>query len=312
MQIILEGVDKQGKTSLANYLSKKFGFPILKYSQPKEDPYVEYMKLLVNQKQDVILDRFHLGELAYGPVKRGKSELLGWKIRNIEMLLNMRDSFNIYCWTDSATTKKKFTEDREDYAKFEDIRPLALNFEKAIKTSLNHWNRFDYRTDPKYVKISEKIKVWQKRQNENKNILQKMIDMRAIGNFYAKTLILGEVSNVELEQEKYKLINVPFANGPSADILYSALNKAKIPTTNYVLSNIRKAHLPGKPLLLDEIELPNIKNIVCLGNQSYELTSDYCEAYQIRLPIIKVPHPAFVARGGTTVEQYASILKKNI
>src|SRR3989338_4886641 len=96
MMIIIEGIDKSGKSHLAQYLSKTFNLPIFKFSIPKEDPYIEYMSFLLKQTKPCILDRSYLGELIYGPIKRGKSGLNEWQIRNIEGLLLMRSAFYIY------------------------------------------------------------------------------------------------------------------------------------------------------------------------------------------------------------------------
>ena len=44
--IILEGENKTGKTTLANFLKDKYGFKYVKCSQPKRDPYVEYIEII--------------------------------------------------------------------------------------------------------------------------------------------------------------------------------------------------------------------------------------------------------------------------
>ena len=76
--IILEGENKTGKTTLANFLKDKYGFKYVKCSQPKRDPYVEYIEIIkkiARSTSDVVIDRFIYGEFVYGPLYRGKSAL---------------------------------------------------------------------------------------------------------------------------------------------------------------------------------------------------------------------------------------------
>ena len=84
MVIIVEGIDRVGKTTFCNMLSKELGIPILKKDRIGEDYYTKeisaYMTYgnalgiveMANKDllKDVIIDRFHWTEAVYGVVNR--------------------------------------------------------------------------------------------------------------------------------------------------------------------------------------------------------------------------------------------------
>lgn len=88
--IILEGPDGSGKTTLANSLEKLFtqsGDAVWQWHYGPHDPnkssIEEYLDPLVEWVNDfcdeehnvLIVDRFHIGEMIYGPVLRGASRM---------------------------------------------------------------------------------------------------------------------------------------------------------------------------------------------------------------------------------------------
>jgi thymidylate kinase len=160
MHIIIEGVDCTGKTSLVNHLKEKYNIEVVKFSQPKGDPYQEYIDFAYYHKTPAILDRFYLGELAYGPVKRGKSGLNKVKMTNIEVALHMHNTFNIYCFTNEEEIKKRFKTRGESFLTEDEIAPILHEYSKALKDSLLVWNKFNYLEDGEYKQIDEKIDKW--------------------------------------------------------------------------------------------------------------------------------------------------------
>lgn len=81
MRIIIEGIDRCGKSTLINNILKHYGpHPIIHCSSPPkgiENPgkyqevfFDKCFKILDEKASDVIFDRCHLGEYIYGPLYR--------------------------------------------------------------------------------------------------------------------------------------------------------------------------------------------------------------------------------------------------
>lgn len=94
MLILLEGCDGAGKTTLATELVETLGADLL-HKGPMtadaiteyEDPLEDYLPLT---NRHVICDRWHVGELVYGPLLRGESRVSPAEFRHIDMFLAKR------------------------------------------------------------------------------------------------------------------------------------------------------------------------------------------------------------------------------
>ncbi len=113
--IILEGIDKSGKSTIANFLKEKFGFEIVKCSQPKGDAYKEYVSKLNKVNKNTVFDRFCYGELVYGPLYRGKSQIDNKKLANIETLASAKNAIIIYCYDKPELIAKRFNKDKKSF-----------------------------------------------------------------------------------------------------------------------------------------------------------------------------------------------------
>jgi thymidylate kinase len=97
MIIIVEGIDRVGKTTLCNKLSKELGIKIFKdnpvhYSSGLKEVYTEKVKTLVNMQEcfnnDFISDRLHLTEYVYGFCER---EYCNMEMFNVDEQLSKMD-----------------------------------------------------------------------------------------------------------------------------------------------------------------------------------------------------------------------------
>lgn len=82
MLIIIEGIDRVGKTTLSTLLEKELGFTLCKWfnMDTKEDAgnnnvfnyqVAEQLRKIDFNKKNIAIDRFHLTEYVYGIVDRG-------------------------------------------------------------------------------------------------------------------------------------------------------------------------------------------------------------------------------------------------
>lgn len=81
MIVVVEGIDRVGKTTLCNKLSKTFGYKVFKHdgsefdyslmdNTNETDKMYQLIELMKLTGGDIIFDRFHLSEFAYGVVNR--------------------------------------------------------------------------------------------------------------------------------------------------------------------------------------------------------------------------------------------------
>lgn len=135
--IILEGENKTGKSTLALELKKRFEeekmtVDILKCSQPKKDAFKEYIdKISESDKDIIIIDRFAYGELVYGPLYRGESQITYEQLKQIEKRISGR-AVIIYCWDMNSKITERFEEDKEEFADISKIEKTQMLYEKVI------------------------------------------------------------------------------------------------------------------------------------------------------------------------------------
>jgi hypothetical protein len=84
--IVLEGPDGGGKTTIAKWLEKEKGFEYRHEGPPEIGRnqfyhYSEQMYQAMNEDHPIVFDRFHLGELVYGPIARVYDELGHYGLR---------------------------------------------------------------------------------------------------------------------------------------------------------------------------------------------------------------------------------------
>lgn len=138
MICILEGENKTGKSTLAHYIEEHHGFRYIKVSQPgPEGPYKEYTVILssIKKGENVVIDRFHIGEEVYGPIYRGKSCLTSEQFQEIEKKINDLNGILIYCYDTEDNIAKRFDEEGEEFADKDKIKKTLELYASAIKKS---------------------------------------------------------------------------------------------------------------------------------------------------------------------------------
>ena len=127
MIIIVEGIDRVGKTTLCNKLSKTLNIPIHKYNgivpygkmKNKQEPnaMLGLSQLVEETKTDIIFDRFHLTDYIYGVLERAYNEKKAYK--NMKLIF---ERLGLYSLVDSvllilvrpSNIKKSSKEDGRD------------------------------------------------------------------------------------------------------------------------------------------------------------------------------------------------------
>lgn len=123
MIIALEGIDGAGKTTLANKLEaaltpKSRRVTRLARGAPRGPVLAEYEDDIATHvpgsSTHIICDRWHLGELVYGPVLRGESRLDEAKTRHVEMVMRGRGAVVVYLDIDPDVAASRITARGDD------------------------------------------------------------------------------------------------------------------------------------------------------------------------------------------------------
>jgi len=140
MIIILEGIDKAGKSTIARNLAKLLNCRIVKrprellpFADGKMDIVQQYMFTaeLFKKEQFVIFDRFYPSELVYSYL-RGTDKLYNeansvWQFEKWFIEKNKCLIFVIEDYEDEI--QKRFVQDKEDYLRTEDVHEIIVRYE---------------------------------------------------------------------------------------------------------------------------------------------------------------------------------------
>lgn len=91
MIVVLDGIDRVGKTTIANLLCNKLGFKCLKIAN--EFPYddqahnvdinaaiIGMLNIVDREKENIVIDRFIMTEFVYGIIDREDDEVLAFEV----------------------------------------------------------------------------------------------------------------------------------------------------------------------------------------------------------------------------------------
>lgn len=138
--IIIEGIDGSGKSTLANMIqeaaSKKYKVIRTHRGPMKGSVVEEYVAPLLEIKDDELLiaDRWHIGEMIYGPIYRGIS-YVDSVIEHIENILDDLGAVKLVMLTPREIVKERLGSRGEDYLQEEDFDQV-FDFYESIAQEL--------------------------------------------------------------------------------------------------------------------------------------------------------------------------------
>jgi hypothetical protein len=187
------------------------------------------MQKLQSYDGDVVLDRFHLGELVYGPIYRGVCQLDDQKFRNIELLAMSKYAVIIYCLDTVGHIAERFDEDNETWARKDKIVRALKLYDKALKKTI--------------------LPVYTHQMMTGNDLLLNRVELdniidsneftytynQVVGNvIYPKLILVGDKRN---KKGKYNKVGQPFDFGPSSKFLFDSLKKANIRLQDVMILN---------------------------------------------------------------------------
>ena len=145
MIIILEGVDKTGKTTIANFLSKERNIPIyhpLKPFKPTEvhirqieGEYIAITKLIKLIDFDLICDRFHYSQYVYPIIKGHFDQFVNETFCKVDRELKDK-AIVFYLFGDEETLTSRIQEEEKDYElDREKLSKYLYHYQEALARS---------------------------------------------------------------------------------------------------------------------------------------------------------------------------------
>lgn len=301
--IILTGIDKSGKSTLAREMSKRFYMPVVNRLLPKKNIFIECIDFLTDSAAPMIVDRFHLDEEVYGPIKRGCSRFDFRQLKIIELMMLTHGTVNIFTYGQEKDIKDRFIKDKESFLTLKDIKPVLKKYEEEIVKSSLKWFRYKIGDD-----IEEFIQDIQVHILKHQDIIGKtsnFVKYRTIGSLYGKVLMVGDKYGDMLLPPL-----VPFGNNAPGLSLFEAIEKSELDWNDVILTNAFKSmpNVNDYDALEEELNLPFVSTVLCLGNNSYNAVIEHKEKLKAKM-IYKIPHPssAFVYQH-QNVDNYAMLI----
>ena len=301
MIFVLEGPDLGGKSTLADELEKQhidWDVPVARLKRgplkADQDPLTEYLVPLQDYDGNGvwIIDRWHLGELIYGPILRGASRLSLAQAHYIELALRTLGGYQIHVTAAQEILSRRYASRGDD----------LVSLEQLI-TVREHYNTLIFQHMPWYVNVNTDalsnahqahgIMTSRKPFGSSTPYLrwtEKTVPAEYLGGPRPKVLLLGDRQANGSATLKRPTVIWPFVpwNGTSGHWLFQSMLAANIRT--YDVGIINACDRPPIELLTTWHALGKPPTIA-LGLNAKK------SAEGVGIPLANhIPHPQFARR----------------
>jgi thymidylate kinase len=153
--ILLEGTDRAGKTTLAQRIGDELGFDSIKLRHQEADQYARYVGYYVHA-DNAVFDRGHISEDLYGPLYGRLPSFTPRQLTKLDKLVN-ETCLVIFCLPKPTLALKRLATQQkagEDVITSEDLLRSCQAFEQALKRFPNH---LIFRSSNKHKEMDELI-----------------------------------------------------------------------------------------------------------------------------------------------------------
>ncbi len=287
MLIVLEGVDCTGKSTLAQQLAAMTGAEVQHFGPPERHPLLEWGSVATNyapSSGDLVLDRFHWGEIVYGPHYRGKSDLGLEGFMWLELVLASRGAVTVLTTGDPDKIYARVVSSNDAYVDhdIDHLRGLADTYEMLARRAHTPIVRhaFDYGME---IDLEALIALARRQERQLATAWPEYI-----GSGSPEVLLVGECPG---NPEDDRLHHLPFPPWPgsSGHYLFRTLTHAEVASHSFGIVNAENAG--GIPIDLDGLwDGLGRPNVIALGNVAATHLADAA------VPFSRVPHPQWVRR----------------
>jgi hypothetical protein len=236
MIICLEGPDGGGKSTLADSISQFLGgpnrAPIIKRGPLKQDPLEEYVTDLWRASgagENVILDRWHVGELVYGPLLRGGSQLRPAMARHVELLMDRLGVARVVLSPPLDVLHSRVAERGDDLVDVDQLPTLKSFYDDyAAREGWFVPDQSDYHLVQNVVTLGATLQ----RATEPLDAFTSYV-----GPIRPKTLLVGE----SRDKVEFPSAFTPFV-GSTSELLLTGLEKAGM-TSQYGMADVYNENL---------------------------------------------------------------------
>jgi hypothetical protein len=277
MIIVLEGPDGAGKTTLAQrlvteYVAARWSVRLLRKGPIKQDVFTEYLRplddLIGKPSNTVwILDRWHVGELIYGPLLRGRSQLTLRQAAYIEMVMQSFGCAFLHVSQPTSVLQERWDLRPDGLIKREWLVEVNAKYDTYVWTH-HHWNS-----------LSDSVEFGDHTLFQHPSPLPG----RYIGPTKPRVLLLGDKRNIGT----YTWPFVP-ARATSGYWLMGALLAADVDYMNVGLINASELSPDDLSTLWNTLEGPPV---VTLGRYAQRAWRDTGER-----PANHLDHPQYMRR----------------
>lgn len=311
MQILIEGADGVGKSTLCEALLKAMpGYKYVHFGIPDSHPIDYWFKEGLGEiKGGMVIDRLHLSEEAYGPVFREGSKLTEHQFWLLEGWLWARNTILVICSTSWDNMKANQAKIKHDYHKEVQQHKIVDNFQQLLfKTSLPLCI-YDYTVHNNVLPEVQKAFSPLTNETVGRTLVDllsnrdKFVDFEdeGIGCVCPTVWLVGDQPNPNYDAPVTNLFQPAFQS-TSGEYLRKALNHVYGWDSMHI-SNARDVEgevydLDGKWRQLGQPQ------VVALGNNAAKALD------KAMVPYCKVPHPQWWRRfQNSQVEEYGDAIK---
>lgn len=291
MLIVLEGCDGVGKTTFGDVLAERAtrkwaSVRFLSRSRPQRHVMEEYELDLERSYQRVfplarllICDRWHLGELVYGPLLRGESQLTFGAAWHVDAFLRSRGAVQVVMHQSPDVVRERLASRGEDLLKLDDVEQVCSHY--RFLSQVFRDSVVEFVGDPTDHDVDELVRT-------AREAARRVVDLHMFSTYVGppdpEIVLLGERRKFQETRPDHAAAFVPYPGTSGHWLCDAVATSDRLFHKRIGLANACEENVPE---LVRTLGNPRV---VALGR----LADRECDRYDV--PHGSVPHPQYGRR----------------